>query len=33
MQGKEFTIADDKGPNLVLINEKEGVFISSVYSK
>lgn len=31
--GKEYTIADDKGPRELLIFEKEGVFISQAYSE
>lgn len=30
---KEFSIADDKGPQEVLITEKDGVFIGSVYKE
>lgn len=32
-KGKEYTIADDKGPHELLIYEKEGVFISEAYSE
>jgi hypothetical protein len=31
--GKEYTIADDKGPKQLLISEKEGVFISEAYTE
>lgn len=30
---KEFSIADDKGPQQVVISEKEGVFLGSAYAE
>ena len=29
--GKQFTVADDKGPKDVIIYEKEGVFLTTAY--
>ena len=32
-KGKEFTIADDKGPTSVIIRSKQGVYISDAYDE
>jgi 3-deoxy-D-manno-octulosonic acid (KDO) 8-phosphate synthase len=31
VEGKEYTIADDKGPSSLVINCKKGVFVTPAY--